>query len=500
MSWDGDALGVLLASFTGTSVPPWLREPLESGLGGAVLFGYNTPDARTAADLARELHALAPGALIAIDEEGGDVTRLQAATGSDLPTAWALGAVDDADLTRRVGRALGDVLAACDLDLDLAPVLDVSTDPRNPVIGTRAFGAEPARVARHAEAFADGLREAGVGSCGKHFPGHGATHVDSHTALPAIDLPLAQLQREHLAPWLIAPQLDAVMTAHVLVPQLGEGPASIAPWSRRLLEELAGPGGFDGLVLTDALDMAAVAADPGYGEAVVRAIEAGAHLLCLGTSIRRDEQAMLREAHDALVGAVDSGRLPREVLRERAAQARERTQQLRGRRAAAAMPDLDEALRVLRDVGRTAARRAVRAGATSLAGASDQPRLAQPSRTGAESAVVVDARVRRDHASGSRRSTLVEVLRGRGIDAEETRDPERIAAAGDVLVLTRLPLSDPEEQAALAAVLEARPGAIVVHTGVPGAAPAAQRRILAFGHGRAMLAAAVDALLGGDGR
>src|SRR5699024_4154079 len=202
----------------------------------------------------------------------GDVTRLQAAPGSSLPTAWALGEADDIELTREAGRALGDLLAACDLDLDLAPVLDVSTDPANPVIGTRAFGDDPDRAAH----------------CANSFPGHGATATDSHTALPRIDLDPVQFEREHLAPWRIAPWLDSVMTAHVLVPALGEGPASISTWSRPLLDRVVG-GTFQGLVITDALDMAAVAADPGGGESVVRAFEAGADLLCLGTSLRRDD-------------------------------------------------------------------------------------------------------------------------------------------------------------------------------------------------------------------
>ncbi|WP_245822927.1 glycoside hydrolase family 3 N-terminal domain-containing protein [Brachybacterium avium] len=320
-----------MAPFTGTELPGWMAGALEAGLASVVLFGHNTPDPQTAAGLAREIHARAEHCVVAIDEEGGDVTRLQAATGSSLPTAWALGAADDIELTRDVGKALGDLLAACDLDLDLAPVLDVCTDPANPVIGTRAFGDDPDRVANHAKAFATGLMEAGLGTCAKHFPGHGATATDSHTALPLIDLGEREFAREHLAPWRIAPWLDSVMTAHVLVPAQGEGPASISTWSRPLLDRAVG-GTYQGLVITDALDMAAVTADPGYGESAVRAIEAGADLLCLGTSLRRDDQQMLREVHDALLDAVDSGRIPRQRLRDRAARTRDRLRSLRTRR------------------------------------------------------------------------------------------------------------------------------------------------------------------------
>ncbi|MDN5820330.1 MAG: beta-glucosidase, partial [Brachybacterium sp.] len=365
-AWDPDALGVFMAPFTGTELPAWMGEALEDGLASVILFGHNTPDPQTAERLAHEIHARAEHCVVAIDEEGGDVTRLQAANGSSLPTAWALGEADDIELTREVGKVLGDLLAACDLDLDLAPVLDVSTDPANPVIGTRAFGDDPDRVANHAKAFATGLMEAGLGTCAKHFPGHGATATDSHTALPVIDLGEREFEREHLAPWRIAPWLDSVMTAHVLVPAYGEGPASISFWSRPLLDRAVG-GTYQGLVITDALDMAAVAADPGYGESVVRAIEAGADLLCLGTSLRRDDQQMLREAHDALLAAVDSGRLPRQKLRDRAARTRGRLRSLRTRRRFVPAPALEDALDRAEQLGAAAAARAVRARQARLA-------------------------------------------------------------------------------------------------------------------------------------
>src|SRR5690606_10828396 len=139
------------------------------------------------------------------------------------------------------------------------------------------------------------LVEAGLGTCAKHFPGHGATATDSHTALPLIELEHRQFATEHLAPWRIVPWLDGVMTAHVLVPALGQGPASLSPWARPLLERTIG-GTFRGLLITDALDMAAVATDPGSGEAAVRALEAGADLLCLGSSLGRDDRQLLRAA------------------------------------------------------------------------------------------------------------------------------------------------------------------------------------------------------------
>lgn len=487
--YDADVLGVLMAPFTGTEVPAWLDGALEAGLASVILFGHNTPDAATARDLSRALHARSERCVVAIDEEGGDVTRLQAAAGSGLPTAWALGEADDPELTRDAGRALGDLLAACDLDLDLAPVLDVSTDPANPVIGTRAYGDEPDRVAQHARAFATGLIDAGVGTCAKHFPGHGATAADSHTALPLIDLGTAQFEREHLAPWKIAPWLDAVMTAHVLVPALGQGPASISTWSRPLLDRAVG-GTFHGLVITDALDMAAVAEDPGYGEAAVRAIEAGADLLCLGTSLRRDDEQMLREAHDALLVAVDAGRIPRAVLHARAERTRERLHSLRTRRRFVPAPALEDALTRLEQLGTAAALRAVRSrhGHARLDG---------------RPAAVLDLRHRAQHVSGARTQQLVAALRERGIDAADPAGPSAGSVQRDpavqLLAVTRLPRSDAEEECRLAALLAERPDTIVVHTGVPGAAPDHRLLVLAHGGGRTMMRAAVDLLLsGGD--
>jgi len=483
-SWDADALGVLMAPFTGTELPGWLTGALDAGLASVILFGHNTPDPATAQGLARAVHARAQDCLVAIDEEGGDVTRLQAPTGSSLPTAWALGEVEDTELTRHAGHALGDLLAACDIDLDLAPVLDVSTDPANPVIGTRAFGDDPDRVAAHARAFASGLTEAGLGTCAKHFPGHGATDTDSHTSLPLITLGRRVFERDHLEPWGIVPWLDAVMTAHVLVPALGEGPASISAWSRTLLDETAG-GTYRGLVITDALDMAAVAEDPGYGEAVVRAIESGAHLLCLGTSIRRDDQQMLREAHDALLGAVASGRLPRETLRERAEATRDRCRRLRVRRRIVPARDLEDAIARAEELGAEAAARAVRGRHVQL---------------DLRPVTVVDVRTGAQHASGARGQQLVAALREHGLRAETPDHPGQVRSAPQVIALTRLPRSDHQEGRRLRELLRVRPDAVVVHVGVPDAAPDHRRLLLSHGAGRTMMRAAVAAMLPEPGR
>ncbi|MEN5073676.1 glycoside hydrolase family 3 N-terminal domain-containing protein, partial [Isoptericola cucumis] len=310
-------LGVLLPGFTGTSVPGWLRDAARQGLAGVVLFGQNTPDLATTTDLTTALHELAPGLLVAVDEEGGDVSRLEARRGSSLPGSAALGLLDDERATHEAGEALGRLLAAVGVDLDLAPVLDVNR-PENPVIGVRAFGSSPWLVARHGVAFARGLHRGGVAACAKHFPGHGSTTTDSHLELPVVDASLDELRRRDLAPFVAAlepdadggPGLDALMTAHVLVPALGPAPASLEPAVVALAREL----GFAGPVITDALDMRAVSDGADVGEAAVRAVEAGADLLCLGTTQGRDDGALLRGAAQALEAAVRGGRVPLERL------------------------------------------------------------------------------------------------------------------------------------------------------------------------------------------
>lgn len=479
LAWDADVLGILMAPIEGTDIPPWALRALDAGLASIILFGYNTPDPQTARALARAIHDHAPDALVAIDEEGGDVTRLQIGTGSSLPSAWALGTVDDVALTAKAAHALGDLLSTCDVDLALAPVLDVSTDPANPVIGTRAYGDDPDRVTRHAHAFARGLRQSGIAVCGKHFPGHGATGVDSHTALPLIDLDAKQMRTQHLAPWSLAPWLDAVMTAHILVPALGEGPASLAPWSRDLLEEISS-GGFHGMVVTDALDMGAVSQQFGLAEAAVRAFEAGANLLCLGTSMRRDDERMVREAHDGLVAALASGRIDRSDLTERARRTRDVVHGIRVRRSLTVLEDLPGALHALERIGATAAERSIQLRRASLSGGP---------------VVVVDARVAAEHASGARPTRLVDALTERGVDTITAHYPGDLAPGREVLVVTRLPRTSEAEAGRLAEVLDARQDAVVVHIGVPDAAPEHRHQVHTFGGGATAMRAAVGALL-----
>ncbi|MFG1672875.1 glycoside hydrolase family 3 protein [Micromonospora sp. NPDC049282] len=311
------ALGTLLAAYAGPVPPDWAVDLLADGLAGHTLFGTNVHDPGQLAASTAALRAGRPDVILAIDEEGGDVTRLAHATGSPYPGNAALGAVDDPDLTRAVYAAIGAELAALGLTLDLAPTVDVNTADENPVIGTRSFGADPKRVAVHSAAAVAGLQSAGVAACAKHFPGHGATVTDSHHELPTVDVPPAVLRERDLPPFaaVIDAGVRAVMTAHIRVPALtGDGPAT---FSRAVLHDLLrAEYGFTGTVITDALEMkgAALAAG-GVGPAAVRALAAGADLLCIGAQVDAD---LVELVAAEIVAALGDGRLTRARVEEAA--------------------------------------------------------------------------------------------------------------------------------------------------------------------------------------
>ncbi|MFI7576321.1 glycoside hydrolase family 3 N-terminal domain-containing protein [Micromonospora sp. NPDC049497] len=306
-------LGTLLAAYPGPVPPDWAVDLVGEGLAGHTLFGTNIHDPSQIAATTAALRAGRSDVLIAIDEEGGDVTRLAHATGSPYPGNAALGAIGDTALTRRVHEAIGAELAALGITVNLAPTVDVNSADDNPVIGTRSFGADPIRVAAHAAAAVAGLQAAGVAACAKHFPGHGATVADSHHELPLVDVPVEVLRRRDLPPFaaVVAAGARAVMTAHIRVPALtGDGPAT---FSRAVLVDLLrGEYGFTGAVVTDALEMkgAAVAAG-GIGPAAVRALAAGADLLCIGAQVDADlVEHVVAEITAALAdGRLDSGRV-----------------------------------------------------------------------------------------------------------------------------------------------------------------------------------------------
>ncbi|BCB82039.1 glycoside hydrolase family 3 protein [Phytohabitans flavus] len=312
------ALRTLLAAFPGTSAPGWAVDLVGDGLAGYTLFGYNIAEPAQVATITAALRDARHDVLIAIDEEGGDVTRLAHATGSPYPGNAALGAVGDASLTQRVYEAIGAELAALGINLNLAPTVDVNTAEENPIIGTRAFGADPEQVAAHAAAAVAGLQDAGVAACAKHFPGHGATVADSHLELPTVDAPLDLLRARDLPPFaaVVAADTKSIMTAHIRVPELtGDDPATFS--RAALVDLLRGELGFTGAVITDALEMkgAALAAG-GTARAAVPALAAGADLLCIGAQV---DAALVEEVAAEIVDAISGGRLPLARVEEAAA-------------------------------------------------------------------------------------------------------------------------------------------------------------------------------------
>ncbi|MEE8409250.1 MAG: beta-N-acetylhexosaminidase [Myxococcota bacterium] len=251
----------VMCGFEGTSVGPELKEILrEVRPAGVVLFARNVESPLQVSELGAEIKSLRADdpILLAVDQEGGRVARIREPA-TEWPAMRTLGAIDDADLARRVGAALGAELRAMNFDVDFAPVLDVDTNPHNSVIGDRSFARESDRVATLGCAFMEGLHNAGVAACGKHFPGHGDTDVDSHKALPRITHDLSRLREIEWPPFrrAIEAGLGAVMTAHVVVEALDEErPATL---SRAALSPLRHELGFRGVIISDDLEMRAVA-------------------------------------------------------------------------------------------------------------------------------------------------------------------------------------------------------------------------------------------------
>ncbi|PZQ90580.1 MAG: beta-N-acetylhexosaminidase [Leifsonia xyli] len=311
---------LLLPGFVGTTLPDWLAARLRGGLGGVCLFADNIVSPAQLRELTAAIRAANPLALIAIDEEGGDVTRLFAGSGSPYPGNAVLGRLDDPELTASVGAAVAAELRAAGVNLNFAPDVDLNSNPDNPVIGVRSFGTDPELVARHTSAWVAAHEAGGVAVSAKHFPGHGDTAADSHHALPVVDLPLEALRARELVPFraAIAAGARTIMSSHILLPQLD--PHAPATFSSRILRELLrGELGFTGVVVSDALDMVGASGEIGIPAAAVRALAGGCELLCIGT---RNTDAQLGEIEDAIAAAVASGELSTELLAEAVARVR----------------------------------------------------------------------------------------------------------------------------------------------------------------------------------
>ncbi len=304
------AARLLTLGFPGKALDGETARLLELGVGGVVLFSRNVEAPAQVAELTATLKRRASAPLVvAVDQEGGSVARLRAGF-TRLPPFRALGDAGDAELAREVGRLVGSELRAVGIDWNFAPVLDVDTNPENPVIGARALGSDPERVGSIAVAFAAGMLDAGVAPCGKHFPGHGDTRQDSHHELPRLPHSLARLDAVELVPFAraIAAGMPALMAAHVVFEALDTTcPASMSP--RVIGTLLRGRLGFSGLVVTDDLEMKAIADHFALEDVAVRALGAGVDVLLVCHT-----PELARRAIDAIVRAVKSGALGEEIL------------------------------------------------------------------------------------------------------------------------------------------------------------------------------------------
>ena len=300
---------LIVAGFAGTTVPPELRAlAREFDLGGAILFGRNVEAPLQVAELAYDIRALAQELppWVGVDQEGGRVARLTAPF-TRWPPMRSLGRSGDAALAARFGRALAAELSAVGVTWDFAPVLDVHTNDDNPVIGDRALSDRADEVGELGTAIITGLQGGGMAACGKHFPGHGDTTVDSHDELPVIDHSPERLREVELAPFraVIGADVAAIMTAHVVYPAFDD--AAPATLSARIVTGLLRDElGFGGIVVSDDLAMGAIAKHGAIATAAVDAVAAGCDMVLLCG----DDTSRQAEAVEALIHAVEEERLP----------------------------------------------------------------------------------------------------------------------------------------------------------------------------------------------
>jgi beta-N-acetylhexosaminidase len=298
-----------IAGFAGPAIPSDLHVlAREFDLGGVILFARNVEAPDQVAELSREAQTLAHELplWVSVDQEGGRVARLKAPF-TVWPPMATLGRCGDERLAERFARALAAELTAVGISLDYTPVLDILTNPKNPVIGDRALAERAEDVARLGRAIIMTLQGEGIAACGKHFPGHGDTAADSHHELPLVEHPPDRLDAVEFVPFRAAIEagVAAIMTAHILVPAYDdERPATLSP---EIVDGLLRKRlGFEGVIVTDDLGMQAVSGRYGTSEAMVRAIAAGCDVVLLcGTD--QEQQAL---AFEAVIRAVEDGSLP----------------------------------------------------------------------------------------------------------------------------------------------------------------------------------------------
>ncbi len=287
-------------------IPQDLQGLIKDGrIGGIVLFSRNLRDPQQTLDLIYKFRDLSPveaPLMIAIDQEGGRVQRLREPWTS-WPTMRQVASHGDLERSRAVARALARELLDLGMHIDFAPIMDVDSNPDNPIIGDRSFSSDVKKVCEHGIAFIEAMQDAGLAACAKHFPGHGDTSMDSHLDLPTIAHSLERLEKVELPPFRAAVQagVASMMTAHVLFPSVDkQRPATLSPDVMALLRENLG---YDGLVFTDDLEMGAVAKHFSVTERSIGSLEAGADILliCRKADLRDEVLAKLEKAPDSLL-------------------------------------------------------------------------------------------------------------------------------------------------------------------------------------------------------
>ncbi|MYC28379.1 MAG: beta-N-acetylhexosaminidase [Nitrospira sp. SB0662_bin_26] len=308
-----DTVGqLLMVGFEGTEFSrqflAWLEEYRP---GGVILFSRNLKDPEQVAQLTNALqeHAPNPPLLIAIDEEGGRVSRLPQGF-TTFPAASRVAACHASDVAYEAAAVTAQELRAVGINMNMAPILDVNNNPANPIIGDRAYGTEPEPVCAYGLSVMQGLEDNGIIPCGKHFPGHGDTMTDSHHVLPVVEADRTRLDAVELEPFrrAIRRGLPAIMTAHVRYPALdAEAPATLS--QSILTDLLRNELGFEGVTLTDDMEMRAILDHQPIGEATVRALQAGADMVVIC-----HQQERQREAVSAIEQALERGDLSWERL------------------------------------------------------------------------------------------------------------------------------------------------------------------------------------------
>lgn len=479
-------MGVLGAGFSGTEVPPWLDSALRDGLAGVCLYADNTPTLEHARAIADRIRLVGPQACVMIDEEGGEVTGLQRNTGSSLPGNAALGWLDDVVTTREVGAALGRLVGFAGADLDLAPCVDVASNPLNRIIGTRSFGPYTDVASRHGRAIVDGLHSVGVGGCTKHFPGHGDTIVDSHWAIAQIDAPRERLMVRDMAPFGGIAQADAVMVGHIMVPAMGPEPASVSPWAYEWIRHL---GFTETPIMTNALVNDVVAGEVvelGIGEACVRALAAGADLCLTVSPMQGDGENSLHHSASVIADAISSGRLDADRLAASVTRNRAMVARLRAMRA----PHVDEPLDLadMDDLGLEVATRAVVVRGHPTLDPHSEALFMDLRSNPILGSVMLDAlssaRAHAGHAGV------------RVVDFTQLATLIRAGHRPELVLQTREPLGDPDEAEALSWTLSLVPHAVVLHTGMVSAAPLSTRMIGTHGVSRPSSIAAAEVMVG----